>query len=212
MRRWLPLLIILASVILSITVFNRLPETMAIHWGTTGEPDGFGSRVFGAFFLPGLMLFVWGLLTLLPNIDPRRANIEKFRESYDLLIIAVITVLAVLHVGVLGSALGWPVSVGRLAPISIGLLFVVLGNLLPRFRSNFFFGIRTPWTLSSENVWMKTHRLGGYVMVGIGLLMILAGVLNSAMAFYVAIGGGLAMVLTVLVYSWWLWKLEKAGG
>lgn len=209
MRKWLPAVLILATLVFSIAVYNRLPERMVIHWSISGEPDGYGSRGLGAFLLPLVALGMWGLLMVLPKLDPRSANIEKFRDTYDVFVLAVIAVMCVLHVGVVGSALGWPLPVGRLAPISIGALFVVLGNLLPRFRSNFFFGIRTPWTLSSDTVWTKTHRVGGYVMVLIGLLLVVAGTIGSPRWFLVAICGAIAMVTVVLVYSYVVWRAEQ---
>ena len=208
MRR-LPLALIVATMAFTIAVYGRLPEQMAIHWNATGEPDGFGSRAFGAFLLPFVVLAIWGLLIALPKLDPRSANIEKFRDAYDVLVAAVIAVMCLLHICVLGSALGWPIDVGRVAPIGIGALFVVIGTLLPRFQSNFFFGIRTPWTLSSETVWARTHQVGGYVLMGIGLLLMLAGIVGTSFWLYVAIGGGFAMAIFVVAYSYLLWRTEQ---
>lgn len=212
MRKWLPAVLILATVAFTVAVFARLPDPMVIHWSITGEPDGYGSRLFGAFVLPVVMLFMWGLMEALPALDPRGANVEKFRDTYDVLVAAVVGVMCLLQVGILGSALGWPIQVGRLAPISIGALFVLLGGLLPRFRSNFFVGIRTPWTLSSDTVWEKTHRVGGYGMSLVGLLLVLAGVAGSARWLYFAIGGAIATVLVVLVYSYLAWRSERRDG
>ena len=198
MRRWLPAVLILATIAFSIAVYSRLPDPMVIHWNAAGEPDGYGSRLFGAFLLPVVTLGIWGLLLVVPKLDPRAANIEKFRDTFDLLIVAVIAMMCVLHVAVIGSALGWPISVGKIAPVAIGALFVFIGALLPRFRSNFFIGIRTPWTLSSETVWTRTHRFGAWVMEIIGLLLIFAGLNGSRYWFLVAIWGSLAMVIAIL--------------
>lgn len=209
MRKWIPLVVIVATILFSAAVYRRLPDQMVIHWNASGEPDGLGSRLFGTFFLPVVIVFIWGVLLVLPKIDPRRANIEQFRDSYDILVIAVVTVTCLLHVGILGSALGWPIQVGRLAPVAIGGLFLVLGTLLPRFKSNFFFGIRTPWTLSSETVWMRTHRVGGSMMMLIGALMVVAGVLGTARSLYLAVGGSLTLVVGLLLYSYLIWRSEQ---
>ena len=209
MMRFFPLVIVVAATAFSAAVFNRLPSSMAIHWGATGEPDDYGSRAFGAFVFPAVMLVLWAILAALPAIDPRRANIEKFRDSYDTLVIAIVAVMGVLHVGIIGAALGWPVSIARLAPISIGLLLVMVGVLLPGFRSNFFIGIRTPWTLTSETVWARTHRVGGYMMVGVGLLLITAGAIGTTIWLRVAIAGALVLVVGAFVYSWWAWRDEN---
>lgn len=209
MRKWLPAALILATLIFSVAVYSRLPERMAIHWNAAGQPDGYGSRAYATFLLPGVILALWGLLLVLPRIDPRKENIEKFRGTYDILVVATVAVMCALQVGILGSALGWPISIGRLAPISIGALFIVLGILLPRFQSNFFIGIRTPWTLSSDSVWQRTHRVGGYGMVLIGILLALAGVAGAAFWLKTAIAGSLVLVLAILVYSYVVWRSEQ---
>jgi immunity protein, SdpI family len=212
MRKWLPALLILATLAFSIAAYTRLPERIPIHWNASGEPDDYGSRAFGAFLLPAVLVGLWGLLLALPKVDPRSANIEKFRDTYDVFVIAIVAVLCVLHIGVVGSALGWPVRVGRLTPASIGVLFLFLGALLPRFKSNFFFGIRTPWTLSSDTVWARTHQVGGYVVALMGLLLIGAGIIGTHRWFLVAIWGSMVLAIGLLVYSYLLWRGEQRPG
>lgn len=209
MRKWIPPLLILVAFLFSALVYSHLPDPMPVHWNARGEVDRYGSRFWGAFGLPLVMLGIWGLLLAIPHIDPRRANIEKFRESYELLIVAVVGVEALTHVALVGTALGWPVSMGRLVPAVVGILFIFLGNLLPRFRSNWFMGIRTPWTLSSDTVWMKTHRFGGYVMVGVGLLLIIAAIANTESWVRIAVGGSIAMAVSVVAYSFVVWRNEQ---
>jgi immunity protein, SdpI family len=105
--------------------------------------------------------------------------------------------------------LGWPIPVKRFVPFSVGALFVLLGSLLPRFRSNFFFGIRTPWTLSSESVWAQTHRIGGWAFALMGLLLIIAGVVGSTRWLIGAFAGSVVLALGLLVYSYLLWRAEQ---
>ncbi|HSA54140.1 MAG TPA: DUF1648 domain-containing protein [Gemmatimonadaceae bacterium] len=209
MRKWLPAVLIAAALAFSLVAWPRLPEQMVTHWNVRGEPDGYSSRFMGAFMLPVFTLGIWLLLLAVPHIDPRRANIEKFRDTYETLIIAVVGLLTLLHGAVVGAALGWPIAISRLAPFAVGAMLVILGNLLPRFRSNFFMGIRTPWTLSSETVWMKTHRVGGYLIVAAGLLLIASAFVRSTVFSYVAIGATAAAALTTLVYSYLVWRAES---
>lgn len=211
MRKWIPAVLILATLAFSIAVFNKLPERMVIHWSASGEPNGYGSRAFGTFFLPVVMIGMWALLSVVPKIDPRGKNIEQFRSSYEILVIAVIGLLCVLHVGALASALGGPIPMARIAPIGIGALFITLGSQLPRFRSNFFFGIRTPWTLSSETVWARTHRVGGYAMMGIGILFLSVGLVGSPYWFWFVFACSMALALGVLVFSYLAWRQEQSG-
>ena len=209
MRKWFPAILIAGALAFSLIAWPRLPEQMVTHWNMRGEPDGYSSRLLGAFMIPVFTLGIWLLLLAIPYIDPRRANIEKFRDTYETLIIAVVSIMVLLHVAVVGAALGWPIAIARLAPFAVGALLVVLGNLLPRFRSNFFMGIRTPWTLSSDTVWMKTHRVGGYLIVGAGLLLIASAFVQSAVFSYVAFAGTIFAALATLVYSYIAWRAES---
>lgn len=209
MRKWIPALLIVAAFVFSLVVYPRLPERIVTHWDVRGEPNGWSSRTVGAFVIPAMSLFIWLLLRAVPYIDPRRANIEKFRETFEGLIIAIVGVMVLLHGAVVGAALGWPVSISRLAPLGVGALLVVLGNLLPRFRSNFFMGIRTPWTLSSETVWAKTHRVGGYLIVAAGLLMVASAFVQSDFFSYVALAGVFVAALGSVIYSYVVWRGES---
>ena len=209
MRKWIPLIIILATMVFAAVVYDRLPERMPVHWNARGEVDRYGSRLWSAFGLPVFLLLIWGLLRAIPYIDPRRANIEKFRRTYEDLIVVVIASTSLIQVATIGAALGWPVSVGRVVPVAVGLHFMFLGNILPRFRSNWFIGIRTPWTLSSDTVWTKTHRFGGRLMLAVGALLVAAGLIGSAMWLTVAVAGAVGMAIGVILYSYIVWRTER---
>ena len=210
MRKWLPLALVAAAFLTSAVAYPRLPERMPVHWGLDGTADRYGSRLEGAFLLPVVMLAMWGLMRGLPRIDPRRANYAKFADTYDLMITSVLALFALMHAAIIGIALGWPVSVGRLAPALIGLLFVMIGNALPRARPNWWFGIRTPWTLSSDRVWMRTHRVGGYLMLTAGLFWLVAAALPSPWTYGLALAALITSSVGSLVYSYFAWKQETA--
>lgn len=210
MRKWYPAALIAAAVAFSVAVYSRLPDRMAVHWNVHGEPDRWGGRLEGAFVLPAAALVIWLLMLGLPKIDPRKENYEKFRPTYDLVIAAVVTGMTALHVVVVGAALGWPVSIARVVPIVIGGLFIVLGNVLPRARSNWWFGIRTPWTLSNERVWERTHRVGGYLMIATGMALIAAAFLPARFVGPVILAAAAVMALGTLVYSYFAWRQETS--
>jgi uncharacterized membrane protein len=210
MRKWYPWVIVAAVAVFSLAVFNRLPERMPTHWNAHGVVNGWSSRAVAAWLMPGIMAIAALLLPLLPNIDPRRANYDKFRETYDLVVNAVITMIGVMHVATLDAGLGWPISMQRITPLMVGGLFLLLGNVMPRARPNWWFGIRTPWTLSNDRVWERTHRLGGYLFVGAGLMMMLVAVLPSAIAIPVLIVVIVVAAATPLVYSYFAWKQETS--
>ncbi len=209
MRRWLPVAFILVALGLSAALYSRLPDPMPVHWGVSGEPDRFGSRFQGAFLMPIIMVALFALMQWLPSVDPRAKNIAKFRDSYDLIIGGLLAFMTILHIVALGSALGWNVNPTSIVLASLGALFVLLGNQLPRARSNFIFGIRTPWTLSSDAVWTRVHRVGGYAMVAGGLVTIAAAFLPPATGLAVALPSLLLSAFVPAIYSYVLWAREQ---
>jgi uncharacterized membrane protein len=209
LRRWFPLLLALLAAAISLAVYPRLPAQMVTHWDASGNPNGWMPRALGAFFAPALIALTGGILRLAPRIDPRRANYDKFRGAYESTIAAVLLLLLAVHLVVLAAALGYPVPVARLVPIFVGLLLLFIGNVLPRARSNWLYGIRTPWTLSSDRVWERTHRLAGYAMTAAGVLIILASALLPLRAgIFLIVGAALAATLGPAVYSYFIWKKE----
>ena len=205
MRKVIPGIIVALTLIFTAIVYPSLPERIATHWGFNGEADGWSSRELGSWLMPLIMFAVWVLLRFLPRIDPLRENYQRFASTYSTIITIILAFMGILHVAVLGIALGWPVSMTRVIPLLIGGLLVVIGNLLPRARRNWFFGIRTPWTLSSERVWERTHRLGGWLFVAGGLILVAAAfgppsVLFPVLMAVVIIASGVPLVYSLLLF------------
>jgi uncharacterized membrane protein len=210
MRKWFAPVVIGLALAFSAFVFAKLPEQVPMHWTFRGEVDRYGSRLNAAFLFPLLMIAVWGLMRIFPRIDPRRANYQKFADTYDLVINSMIALFAVMHVVLLGAALGWPISMERAVPAIVGVQFLILGNALPRARPNWWFGIRTPWTLSNDRVWARTHRVGGYLLAGSGLVLIIAAVAPSVWTLALGFAAVLAAGFGSLVYSYFAWKQETS--
>jgi len=204
MRKWLPASLIAGALVFSVAVYSRLPEDVPMHWDISGEPDRFGSRLEGAFLVPLIMLVIYVLMQWYPSRDPRAANIEKFRAAYDSVVAATVALLAGLHVMALGSALGWRINMTTVVLAGAGVLFVLLGNLMPLARSNFIFGIRTPWTLSSEQVWTRSHRIGGYAMVAAGLITLVGAFIGGTLGPSIALTSLVLAGIIPIVYSYLL--------
>lgn len=211
MRKYWPLVAVLAAFAFSIAVYGRLPERMPLHWDWSGEPDRWGGRLQGAFMMPSFALVLWVVLRVLPKIDPRRENYERFGGTYDFVVAAIVTFMAGLHVLLLGAALGWPIAINRVVPGAVGVLLIVIGNLLPRARSNWWFGIRTPWTLSSDRVWQKTHRVGGYLMIVAGLGLLVQAVVAQQWTAWLSAALVAAAVAGTAVYSYLVWRKEHGA-
>ena len=182
MRKWIQLLIVVAAVIASAVVYPGLPASVPTHWDLSGRPNGWSSRFWGAWLMPIFIVGLWALMRVLPAIDPRRSNYAKFGGAFEGVIVSIMLFMLGMHVIVLRAALGYPVAIERVLPVGIGVLFIAIGNLLPRMRPNWFLGIRTPWTLSSDRVWEKTHRFGGHVFVAAGILMLLSALIIAQWA------------------------------
>ncbi|MHB1224656.1 MAG: SdpI family protein [Gemmatimonadaceae bacterium] len=209
MRNWYPATVVVAALAASAAAFGRLPEHVPVHWDAAGNVDRYGSRLEGTLLLPAVILLLAILIPVLPRIDPRRANYEKFRPTYHLVMNATLTLMLAIHLAALGTALGVAVPMGRLAPVGVGVLFLILGNTLPRARPNWMFGIRTPWTLSNDRVWERTHRVGGYLMFGAGLVVLLSALLPAgAASTTLLIGAVLVAALGSIVYSYVAWRQE----
>lgn len=210
MRRYFAPAVIVATIAFSLAMLPRLPDSMPMHWDMRGGVNRYGSRWEGALLLPGLMIAIWLLLRGLPRLDPRRANYAKFADTYDLVIDSLVVLFAVMQVALVGTALGWPVSMERVVPALVGLEFVILGNALPRARPNWWFGIRTPWTLSNDRVWSRTHRVGGYLLMAAGLVLLLGAFVPGPLTFSLGIAAVAAAVFGSLVYSYFVWKQETS--
>lgn len=209
--RWLAPAVTAAMWIFALAVHPALPQRMASHWNLQGQVDGWMEKPWGPVMMPLMATGMLALLWLLRRVDPRARNIERFREEWFLVVNLTLLLFAVLEVVMLGHALGWPVRIDTIIPLAIGLLMIGIGNYLPRIRSNWFMGIRTPWTLDNERVWRATHRVGGRTMVAAGVVMMLSALLppsaRMGAVFVVAVlGAGVP-----LVYSYVAYRRDAAG-
>jgi uncharacterized membrane protein len=212
-RKLIPgLLLVALAVGFSIWAYPHLPAEVATHFDIEGRPNGWSSRAFAAAFAPALGIILALVFTALPRIDPRAANYEKFGPAYWTITNAVLALVATLQVLMLGKSLGWTIDMSRVASLGIGGLLVLLGNLMTRIRPNWFMGIRTPWTLSSDTVWRKTHRFGGVAFVVAGLCVATTALLKSTWALYGALGVAAAAALSSVIYSYVAWRGEQNTG
>lgn len=178
-----------------------------MHWNAAGEVDQYGGRAQVLFLPVGILAGVIGLLLVVPRIEPRRANLSLSAGAYRVITYAVLAFLTGFHAMIVAAALGSDVDITRVLPIGMGVLFILIGNWLPKVRSNFFLGVRTPWTLSSEHTWRRTHRVGGWVFVGFGVALLVVGALSPGAAVIgVAAGGAALAALGLMAYSYVVWR------
>ena len=208
-RPWLGFVIAAAALAVGVWAWPRLAPRVPTHWNVRGVPDGYSPRLFAVLLVPVVIVVLNGMFRALPRIDPRRVNYDKFRDTYWLFANTVCLFLLGVHVLVIASGLGYPVAMSRLLPAGMGLLFIVLGNYLSRVQPTWFVGIRTPWTLSSDAVWRKTHRTGGITFVVAGLVMVGAAFLSPTVNWIVLGIAVLGAVIVPVVQSYVLWRREQ---
>jgi uncharacterized membrane protein len=155
-----------------------------------------------------LSFAIAGVLTIAPRLDPKRRNFPMHSGAYWLVANAVLLFLAMVHVLVIGFNLGWPIQLQAVMMPGLGILFMIIGNVLTRVRPNWIFGIRTPWTLSSEVAWRESHRIGGYGFVVVGALVVVVSFLAPRAAIYVMIVGLAGSSLLAVAWSYFAWKRD----
>lgn len=205
---WLIWTIILAPYILVAWFWNRFPEMVPTHFGLDGKPDDYSSKIVGLIIFPGINMVMYFLFLVLPKIDPRRKNYELFPEKYRVIRLGIHSFMSYLLVVTIFYSLGYRFDISLMVLYGIMILFLILGNLMGNIRNNFFVGVRTPWTLSSEEVWTKTHRLTAKLWVASTLItMVLIAILpHPEIVFGVYIG---VIAIVPIVYSYIEYKKQN---
>lgn len=199
---------IIAAFIIGIVALPSLPEQVAIHWGPGGEADDFANKYIGAFLLPLIMILLLILKIFLPNIDPKKKNYMNFSRPYNRLTEVIIVFMLVIQLTTTLINLGYDLNIETVMMLAIGSLFIIVGNYLPKVKHNYFVGIRTPWTLANERVWVKTHRFGGKAFMIFGVLTIIMLFIPIPKGYAVIIPIALLLISTTLM-SYIYHKQEK---
>ena len=193
---------------LSAWAWSAAPERVPVHWNLQGEVDRFGSKAEGLILSPALAVGMYLLLLFLPRIDPGRANLQNSPRAYQAIRLSLTAFFAALHVVLVYSALGGRVSMNLFVGLSTATLFIVLGNFMSKLRPNWFAGVRTPWTLSSQLSWTKTHRAAGpvFMLMGVGMAVMAMVPRGWVMATVLTLDG--LMLIGLVVYSYWVWRTD----
>ncbi|MCL4514372.1 MAG: SdpI family protein [Firmicutes bacterium] len=206
---WPLWLLMAAGLLVALALYPTLPDRIPIHWNIRGEIDGWSSRS-GVFIMPAGIIGLYLLFLVLPLIDPRRENYPKFQSTYRILRWTFVIFMTALGGITLAAARGVPINISFVVPVMVSVLFIIFGNLMGRIRYNWFVGIRTPWALSSEDVWRLTHRVAGRAWVIGGLISLVGAFFGGEVAARVmGLGMGAATIFAV-AYSYFAWK--KTGG
>lgn len=205
-KEWFLILLIITSFIGGWIFNSRLPDILPTHWNIAGQVDGYSPKQMVTLGFPAIALGMYLMMFLLPLIDPKKRNYDLFKGAYFIIRSIILAFFILMFWAIVLYGLGYKLDISKFVVISIGMLFVVLGNYLGRVRQNFFVGIRTPWTLSNEEVWAKTHRLAGKLMVLAGIFMIIGIFFNGILTFIIMI----AFLTYPVIYSYVIYtKINK---
>lgn len=202
------LFLIAMSFGVAIYLYPQMPETMASHWNAAGEVDGYMSKFAALFMMPAMALVLFGLFLIVPKIDPLKNNIAKFRSYFDIFILLFEIFLLYIYLLTIVWSLGWRFDMTAAMMPALAVLFYYMGIMIEKAERNFFIGIRTPWTLSSDRVWDKTHALGGKLFKVAALLTVL-GVFFPDHAIYLMLFPILGISAYLMVYSYLEFRREK---
>ena len=209
-KRLLIIICVLAliPVIATALLYGSLPEQIPTHWNIDGSVTYSGKSTI--WMTAGLSPLIALLLIVMPKIDPRKRNYEKFRGYYDAFIVVIMLFLMIIN-GIILSESFWPgrISVGRVITSGVGILFVFLGNIMPKIKNNFFMGLRTPWTLSDPDVWNRANRLGGKLFFWFGLAIAVSGLLLPETVTFVVLMVCVVAVSAIPGVMSYVWYRKK---
>jgi len=205
----LPLLLVIVGLwVAAALAWPTAPDQIPVHWTLDGEVDRYGGRAEGLLLLPGIATLIYLVSLAAPWLDPGRLNYARFAGAYTTIRVAVVALLAVIYAVMLLTARGVPVDMNRIVGLAVGAALFVMGNVMGKIRPNWFFGVRTPWTLSSKRSWTQTHRFSGWVLVLGGIALMAAGVVGHPLALEIAFGLLAVGILVSIVYSYFVWRSD----
>jgi uncharacterized membrane protein len=181
-----------------------MPDSMPVHWNMAGEVDRVGSKLEGVLLLPAVATGLLALFQVIPRLDPGQANYAQMQGPWALMQISLLLVFGILY----GAGLGL-YSMEGVLPFALGGMFMLIGAIMGKVRPNYLFGIRTPWTLSSKLSWTKTHRLGGFGFLSVGILVLIAGFISAKASFITMMASLLLLVGGLFWYSYSVWKSDS---
>lgn len=206
--KFLCIALIVLSFGIGVFVFPFLPQTIPVHWNAQGFADAFGPSWSGVFVFPALMVFVFALFLVIPKIEVFKKNLLAFQKEYWVLAAVLEAFFLLFFLATLAPNFGFEFNMVFFITILIGFLFIAIGFLMPRFKRNFFVGIRTPWTLASDKVWKKTHEFGGKAFILAGIIC-LASLLIPAYSLMVSIAAALFAAAAAVIYSYLEFRKDK---
>ncbi len=186
--------------------YNYLPERIPVHFDAAGNIDRYGGRI-SIFLAPAIIVAMILLAEFVRNVDPKRNAYNKFNKQYYMIFFAVSLLMFIIQLYTIAVIMNIKIlNISILMPVAVGMMFTVIGNSMPKFKQNFYAGIRTSWTLSDEEIWFKTHRFGGKIWFAGGIFMMATAILPNNMNFIVFTFLALVLALLPIIYSYVIYR------
>ncbi|WP_138432146.1 SdpI family protein [Fodinibius saliphilus] len=207
-KEWYNIFLLFLPIVVIPFIWDLLPERIPSHWNFEGEVDEYSNKIFGVFFLPLLNIIIYLILLYLPKIDPKQ-RISIDQKPIPVLRTLTVVLILGIHIFIMSNAMGYNILTQGGLFLGLSLFFVVMGNYLRTIKPNYFIGIRVPWALEDDDNWRKTHKVGSYLWVAGGLLLLLLYPLLD-LKTYSTLFGVVAMLLALIptVYSFYLYQKQ----
>ncbi|MFH0739567.1 MAG: SdpI family protein [bacterium] len=211
-KELLPIFVIIIMCIFALSLYKAPCITkIPTHWNAAGQVDGWSGKVFGSLFLPILAIVVYLLMLFLPKMDPLKENYQYFEKEYYFIRLILVLFFAGIFFFTFLAVMGLRLNIMYFMVSFLSIFFIIIGSFMPKIKKNWFVGIRTPWTLHSDEVWIKTHKFAGKTMVAGGVLAFFTIFLPSATAFGFFITIVLVSALLPVLYSYLIYRRLNYG-
>jgi uncharacterized membrane protein len=188
--------------------WQQVPGRLPVHWNLQGQPDRWGGKFEGLLLMPLIALGLYGLMLVVPLVDPGRRNYANFAKAFNVIRIALVLFLALIYSVSVLAAFGRQLNMTTVILPAVGILFIVIGNVLGKIRPNWFVGVRTPWTLSSKLSWDKTHRLAGWLFVFMGALFFVLALVQTGWMFAIMLAIDGLCLAWIVAYSYVVYRRD----
>lgn len=193
----------LIPIVVGLIFWEQLPDMIATHFGAENEANGWSSKAFAVFGIPLIMAALHIFCIVMTSIDPKKNNISKKAVSIVYWIVPLLSIFTMS--AIYAMALGMEVNIGMICCLSVGILFILIGNYLPKVRQNYSFGVKTAWALESEENWNRSNRLAGWLYVICGFVFIINSFILCEWIVLIVI----PITIIPMLYSYYLYKKRR---
>ena len=202
-------ILILVSVAIGCYLYPTMPDIMPSHWNVAGEIDGYMPKMGALFIMPLVSIIMLLLMMWLPKADPKQENIAHNKPFYEKVVFAIVLFFFLTNCLTLAVSLGYKIKITSVMVPALGLLFFFIGKQMENIKSNWFFGIRNPWTIHDDEIWEKTNKAGSKLFKACGILLFCLGFFYPVISFSILITFAIMLLIWSFVYPYILWKNKQ---